>query len=333
MTMGSDHETTVEEVEYAASVGSVWRLNLYLKNADPRIRRHAAGKLQELMDPRAVDGLISALGDTDAGIASIAAATLGSLRDPRAVEPLRAAANHAPEEVRVAATKALADIGQSPRSPKELRQARKLAKKARKRGKKHLTEDVAADVARMTHATVRFQPPRPGFTGTVHLPDVCAWCGERAPSDTVHREVHQDKVHWKDGIVEKSLTVDLGWTVTIPYCAECWPRAQTPQPAYGQMDQPCDAVYWGQCQVAYAGEIVGDVRVPAWVEFLELVFLNADVAQRLDAQYRNLEVRTWTGGLFRSAWRLSGLQPEKNYHGYSRFPNENGQAQVMVRKA
>ncbi|HSA60507.1 MAG TPA: HEAT repeat domain-containing protein [bacterium] len=59
-----------------------------LGDVDSRVRRSAAWALGELGDPRAVEPLIKALGDVDALVREDAALFLGELGDPRALKPL-----------------------------------------------------------------------------------------------------------------------------------------------------------------------------------------------------------------------------------------------------
>src|SRR6185436_6029589 len=59
----------------------------------------------------AIDALVGALKDSDAGVRRQAAAALGSLRNPRAVQGLVAALKDADADVRVRVVSALGEIG------------------------------------------------------------------------------------------------------------------------------------------------------------------------------------------------------------------------------
>jgi HEAT repeat protein len=66
---------------------------------------------QKSPNEAAIDGLIAALTDTDAGVRTHAALALGELRSPRAVQPLIAAVKDSNVDVRKHALMALAEIG------------------------------------------------------------------------------------------------------------------------------------------------------------------------------------------------------------------------------
>jgi HEAT repeat protein len=87
------------------------RLIAGLRDANPEVRRHAAGTLGEVKDPRAVEPLIAALKDADAKVRFYAAGALAKLNDPRAVEPLIATLRDADSTVNSGAALALRDIG------------------------------------------------------------------------------------------------------------------------------------------------------------------------------------------------------------------------------
>ncbi|MDW8325427.1 MAG: HEAT repeat domain-containing protein, partial [Anaerolineales bacterium] len=67
--------------------------------------------LGEIKDARAVEPLVAALGDAEAGMRRWAAWALGEIKDARAVEPLVAALDDADEDVRWSAALALGNIG------------------------------------------------------------------------------------------------------------------------------------------------------------------------------------------------------------------------------
>ena len=74
------------------------------------VRSAATSALGKIGDPRAVEPLISALGDEDEGFRCEAAAALGEIGDPRAVEPLTRALEDESEWVRETAAEALEKI-------------------------------------------------------------------------------------------------------------------------------------------------------------------------------------------------------------------------------
>lgn len=79
-------------------------------NAKDWVRMSMADTLGKIGDPRAVEPLISALGDEDEGFRCEAAAALGEIGDPRAVEPLTRALEDESEWVRETAAEALEKI-------------------------------------------------------------------------------------------------------------------------------------------------------------------------------------------------------------------------------
>jgi len=88
-----------------------WRVNsLASRNVDARL--HAAERLGEAKDPRAIPALVERLGDEDARMRAAAAAALGAIGDARAVEPLVQLVLHEPvAAVRQEASDALRQIG------------------------------------------------------------------------------------------------------------------------------------------------------------------------------------------------------------------------------
>jgi HEAT repeat protein len=75
------------------------------------VRRIAVEALVKLGDPRAVEPLAAALGDSDSALRWTAAGALGELGDPRAVKPLAAALGDSYWEVRRIAVEALGKLG------------------------------------------------------------------------------------------------------------------------------------------------------------------------------------------------------------------------------
>jgi hypothetical protein len=83
-----------------------------LSHTDEEIRAIAAEVLGEIGDARAVEPLIAALGDAEAGVRANTAAALGWISDARAVEPLVASMRDAEAKVRIYAAVALGQIGE-----------------------------------------------------------------------------------------------------------------------------------------------------------------------------------------------------------------------------
>jgi HEAT repeat protein len=77
------------------------------------VRTHVAEALGEIGDPRAVEPLITALGDNEWRVRTHAAAALGEIGDPRAVKPLIRALGNYDQMVSGHAAEALGKIGDS----------------------------------------------------------------------------------------------------------------------------------------------------------------------------------------------------------------------------
>ncbi len=90
-----------------------------LKGETSRERRYAVTLLGDLKDPRAVDGIISVLGDRDVATQIHVIKILAKLREPRAVGPLLALLKESTWKVRREVPKALAEI-QDPRAVEPL---------------------------------------------------------------------------------------------------------------------------------------------------------------------------------------------------------------------
>jgi len=82
-----------------------------LHDPDAGVRRAAIGALANLDDGRAVPALIEALGDESADVRRVAAAALSESGDPRAVDPLMAALDDDSPDVRRYVAIALGEIG------------------------------------------------------------------------------------------------------------------------------------------------------------------------------------------------------------------------------
>lgn len=78
---------------------------------DHNVRFEAASALGEIGDPRCVEPLITALGDSQQRVKEVAIRSLGKIGDPRAIAPLLEALKDTNWEVRGMAAKALGEIG------------------------------------------------------------------------------------------------------------------------------------------------------------------------------------------------------------------------------
>ena len=90
--------------------GAVDGLVAALKDADAGVRRQAAAALGELGSARAVPGLIDALKDSDPGVRQRAIASLAEIGDPRAAAGLAAALKDASADIRARAASALGEL-------------------------------------------------------------------------------------------------------------------------------------------------------------------------------------------------------------------------------
>jgi len=86
-------------------------------SSDPDVCQAAARALGQLGDRRAVEPLITALGGGSCNVRKIAAEALGQLGDPRAVGPLVKAVEYEVPSVRLAAAEALARLGEAKWKP------------------------------------------------------------------------------------------------------------------------------------------------------------------------------------------------------------------------
>ncbi len=90
----------------------LWWTLQQLKSKDAKTRLTAVEKLASLEDDASVlDPLLTALGDTDAGIRRLAVSALGKLKDERAANPLVKALHDRDAAVREASAEALREIG------------------------------------------------------------------------------------------------------------------------------------------------------------------------------------------------------------------------------
>jgi len=98
----------VAQMKKSGDIAGLIKALVYGGDEDANLRADAYTALRE-MGTEAVDPLIDAIGDADAGIRKDAVALLGEIKDPRAVEPLTAAL--ANDELETSALYALCKIG------------------------------------------------------------------------------------------------------------------------------------------------------------------------------------------------------------------------------
>jgi HEAT repeat protein len=91
--------------ESAAALGDL------LDDPEENVRIHAAWALREIHDPCSVPALCRALADPSIGVVTLAAQTLGAIGDESALANLAQLLGSADWPRRLAATRALADIG------------------------------------------------------------------------------------------------------------------------------------------------------------------------------------------------------------------------------
>ncbi len=107
LNWSSSRDVTAQQ---SPSEGAVDGLVGALKDSDAGVRRQAAAALGQLHNARAVPGLIDALKDTDATVRERAISALGEIGDARAAAGLAAALKDASPDIRGRAASALGEL-------------------------------------------------------------------------------------------------------------------------------------------------------------------------------------------------------------------------------